>query len=356
MLSEVQEIINNRISIDGKNNFKFIYDQNTRDRILMLYYRNDNMKAMYAKYSEIVFIDGTYSINDHKYPLYLAVVKDCNGNSQIVAWALVAYERLQLLDMFFQEFFANQTNIKTKTVVTDKDLTEWNAITHYDSTHCPDACIFLCKFHCQQIFKRSIKNKLLLPILDKLFNCTTEAQMNEALEELNNATTNQDEQYLHDNWVKNEDTKKMWIKYLRKGTVTLDSDTNNNVETLNKQLKKFIKKTATMAQCITGIFALIDFLNKKYALNSYTQRNKVIIDRSKNADAFHSLSHQLLTPYAATIVKNNYEVSKNNHYKVTLQEDNKATLISSNGTYTVINYRSNTSCSCFEYTNTGWLL
>ena len=49
LLSEVQEIVNNRIAIDGKNNFKFIYDQNTRDRILMLYYRNDNMKAMYAK-------------------------------------------------------------------------------------------------------------------------------------------------------------------------------------------------------------------------------------------------------------------------------------------------------------------
>ena len=51
----------------------------------MLYYQNDNMKAMCAKYSEIVFIDGTYSISDQKYPFYLAVVKDCNGNSQIVA-------------------------------------------------------------------------------------------------------------------------------------------------------------------------------------------------------------------------------------------------------------------------------
>lgn len=170
LLSDVQEIINNRIAIDGKNNFKFIYDEKTRDRLLMLYYQNDNMKAMYAKYSEIVFVDGTFPINDHKYPLYLAVVKDCNGNSQIVAWALVAYERLQLLDKFFEEFFANQANVKTKTVVIDKDLTEWHAI----SVHCPEACIFLCKFHCQQIFKRSIKNKLLLPILDKLLNCTTE--------------------------------------------------------------------------------------------------------------------------------------------------------------------------------------
>ena len=51
LLSQVQEIINNRISIDGKNNFKFIYDQNTRDRLLMLYYQNDNRKAMYANYA-----------------------------------------------------------------------------------------------------------------------------------------------------------------------------------------------------------------------------------------------------------------------------------------------------------------
>ena len=75
----------------------------------------------------------------------------------------------------------------------------------------------------------------------RLITSATESEMNEALKELEIENTNKDDQkYLYDNWLKDEKTKQMWIKYLRKGTVTLDSDTNNNVETLNKQLKRFI--------------------------------------------------------------------------------------------------------------------
>ena len=129
LLIDFQEEINKRIEINqGKNNFKFIYDEKTKELLVMIYYQNDNMKQAYAKYKEILFIDGTYSINNYKYPLYLNVVKNCDGNSQIVSWALVAYERVPLLDMYFEEFAKHDENLATKTIVIDKDLTEWNAL------------------------------------------------------------------------------------------------------------------------------------------------------------------------------------------------------------------------------------
>lgn len=77
----------------------------------------------------------------------------------------------------------------------DKDLTEWNVLTKY----LPDADIFYCKFHCIQIFRRSIKNKELEPILTALLNCETEISFQESYNDLLKAIDWRDKTYLENN-------------------------------------------------------------------------------------------------------------------------------------------------------------
>lgn len=75
-----------------------------------------------------------------------------------------------------------------------------------------------------------------------------------------------------------------------------------------------------------GIFKLIDYLTQKYQYKEYTQRTKVIIDRSVKNDPFIALIYKRLTPYAADIVKESYNLANKGLYNVELNE-NKATLI-----------------------------
>ncbi|RNA01431.1 ATP-binding Cassette (ABC) Superfamily [Brachionus plicatilis] len=78
-LKDFEREMNSRITVDQQNFFRLIYDQETSSTLLMVYYQNNEMKKFYAEYGEIVFIDGTYSLNDNNYPVYLITVRDCNG-------------------------------------------------------------------------------------------------------------------------------------------------------------------------------------------------------------------------------------------------------------------------------------
>ena len=82
--------------------------------------------------------------------------------------------------------------------------------------------------------------------------------------------------YLQKNWL-SETFLPMWVKFKRLGKCTLDSDTNNSVESLNKLLKQFVKKNTSMSICLSGTFKLIDFLNHKYQEKDDGKRTKVVI-------------------------------------------------------------------------------
>lgn len=245
-LKQFEQEMNSRIEIDNHNYFRLIYDEETSNTLLMVYYQNQEMKTMFAQYGEIIFVDGTYSLNKHNYSVYIIAVRDCNGNSQIVAFAIVAYERQLILDKFIELFVKMNSIEPTMAVMIDKDLTEWNVLTKY----LPNASVFICKFHCEQTFKRSIKNKELIPILTRLVNCDTSDQYQTAYDDLVKTIDFRDKQYLENNWL-NETYMPMWVKYKRLGKATLDSVTNNSVETLNKLIKQFVKKKTTLANCLS---------------------------------------------------------------------------------------------------------
>ena len=82
------------------------------------------MRALYQKFGEILFIDGTCKVNLNNYSIYLFVVEDNNGTSQVVGSVITVYEREICLETIVK-FFISQVNIEhTKIIMTDKDLTE----------------------------------------------------------------------------------------------------------------------------------------------------------------------------------------------------------------------------------------
>ena len=122
-----------------------------------------------------------------------------------------------------------------------------------------------------------------------------------------------DKEYLEKNWF---NCQEMWVKHFRCGVFTCGSDTNNSVETLNKQLKTFIKKNTTMDQCLDGMFKLITFLDNQINFRVYKQMTTYTINHKKNKDEVYGMINRECTPFAAKIVMEQYELSKENTYKL----------------------------------------
>ena len=64
----------------------------TEDKVLSgIFFQDEEMRRMYDCFPELLFVDATYKLNELRMPLYLFIVKDGNGESEIVAmWILVS--------------------------------------------------------------------------------------------------------------------------------------------------------------------------------------------------------------------------------------------------------------------------
>ncbi|CAF1099015.1 unnamed protein product, partial [Brachionus calyciflorus] len=342
-INRLQTIINQRIEFDKQDNFVF-GENEEESKIYMIFYQNKQMKDMYIKYPEILFIDGTYSLNRNNYPLYLFVVRDSNGNGQIVGFAIIAYERIHFLNTIFQCFADNQDVSATKAVMIDKDLTEWMLLKH----HFISADIYLCKFHCIKIFERVLKNKSLLEHLTVMLESKTEHASSEAYKTIQSIleTDSRDKEYLQKNWF---DCQEMWVKHLRSGKFTCDSDTNNYVETLNKSLKTFIKKNTTLDQCLDGVFNLLNFMEKQMNYKTYKQMTSITINHKKNQDEIYSIINRVCTPFASKIVTEQYELSINNQYKIEEFDDLIKLISKFSYNLKFDKVSGQFSCDCFDF-------
>jgi zinc finger SWIM domain-containing protein 3 len=57
-----------------------------------IYYQKKIMQEMFSNFPELLLIDATYKLNDLRMPLYIMMVVDGNGESEIVALWIVASE------------------------------------------------------------------------------------------------------------------------------------------------------------------------------------------------------------------------------------------------------------------------
>ena len=57
-----------------------------------IYFQTPEMKNIFASYPELLLIDATYKLNDLHMPLYVLMVVDGNGESEIVCLWLTQFE------------------------------------------------------------------------------------------------------------------------------------------------------------------------------------------------------------------------------------------------------------------------
>jgi len=128
-----------RLVVDDHSAVKVIFGQ-TR-----------TMKETFAKFPEVLLLDGTYSINNCGMPLYSFLAEDGNGQGQIVAMFLLCGEDTEQIKTMVELFCAaNPSVAQTHTVITDKDFTEIAAV----ESVMPHVSLQLCTFHCIKAVQR----------------------------------------------------------------------------------------------------------------------------------------------------------------------------------------------------------
>ena len=118
-----------------------------------LLYQDAIMKYTFASYPEVLMVDATYKLNELRMPLYLMLVVDSNGQSEIVAVFLTSLETEEAISKMVQAFKSHNTQwLETVVVISDKDFTERAVF----QNEFPDASLLICLFHSLRSMRREV--------------------------------------------------------------------------------------------------------------------------------------------------------------------------------------------------------
>lgn len=118
-----------------------------------IFFQDAEMRRMYDRFPEILFVDATYKLNDLHMPLYLFLIEDGNGESEVVSvWMVVTEDAASIRQMANVFKKHNCRWSSTATIMADKDFIERDAL----KAEFPEASILICLFHVLRTFQREI--------------------------------------------------------------------------------------------------------------------------------------------------------------------------------------------------------
>ncbi|XP_022165268.1 protein FAR1-RELATED SEQUENCE 5-like [Myzus persicae] len=214
------------------------------------------MKNNFDSYPEIVLLDGTYKLLNFGGVVYLFIIEDSIGSSEIIAVGILLGEIKEYIDWLILTF-KNKNNCSSliKTFMTDKDENMRNVLRQ----HFPTSKLILCKFHVFQIFKREITtNKLGITPCEE--STTKEYFQNisysKSIEEYENTYESMTQllptqvmKYFNNNW---NPIKDEWVDaFINDNFLNF---TNNRTESLNRNLKSVIRKLSSLEEFLTNFF------------------------------------------------------------------------------------------------------
>ena len=126
--------------------------KNDDNVLTSIFFQTQSWINTYAKYPELILIDATYKLNNLHMPLYIMLVVDGNGESEIIALWLVVNEDKTTISHLVDIFIKHNDTTKTRCIMADKELTERSVLTE----KIPNAVMMICLFHTLRTFCREI--------------------------------------------------------------------------------------------------------------------------------------------------------------------------------------------------------
>ena len=112
--------------------------------LLGIFFQDQEMKRMFSSYPELVCIDATYKLLELRFPVYITLVEDGKGQSEVVVAFLLMEETEQSIKSMVGIFKKYNRQWKTTHVLmTDKDMTERDVL----AAEFPSAELIIYPFH-----------------------------------------------------------------------------------------------------------------------------------------------------------------------------------------------------------------
>ena len=279
-----------------------------QDKNLMgIFYQDNNMKQLYAAFPEILFVDATHKVNELRMPLYIFLICDGNGQSEIVAAILVASEQKAVIEQMVRIFKSHNTSWPaTKVIMTDKDMNERDTL----SEEFPDAALQLCLFHVLRTFGREItteamtirsaERSLVLDLLQKLAYSKSEEMYEVNRKQLNDTGFTRVTEYFESNW---HPIRHEWVTCFIK-SFNFNTRTNNRLESINQKIKSVCSAFSDLQTFFRDFRAVLSCLRIERDHKVLNCTSKVsVFGVGSSVEAQYT---RMLTPYAAKFVREQY--------------------------------------------------
>lgn len=274
-----------------------------------LFYQDQDMRDMFDSYPEILLVDATYKLNDLRLPLYVMLVVDGNGESEIVGLMLAADEQqdtVRQMMIFFKEL--NPQWNKVNCIMADKDMTERQIM----KEELPQASLLICLFHTMRTFRREVTTEKMgisnderlqvLEILQSMAYSKNEAAYQVQYELLLSTRLNPVIEYFNDNWHPIRDE---WVEGQKNRHSNFLNSTNNRLESINQKLKAVVSRHSSLLEFNKQLQCCLSSLKveRDHRAASIFHKRPVYFDNLKEDElhyfntctpfAFHHIQKQL---------------------------------------------------------------
>ncbi len=285
--------------MDSDNNLKAIF------------FQTPHMQQNFRLYPEFVMIDATYKLNNLRMPLFLLLIMDGNGQSEIVALWIVADEEKETIKQMLQVFKTqNKNHSRVTCVMADKDLTERAVV----SAEFSNAHLLICLFHTMRSLKREIsceklgitsgERNLALEIMQKLAYSASEEMYSQHYHELLNTNLNSVVTYYNENW---HGIRDQWVEGLKNNHFNMMNRTNNRLECINQKIKSVVTKNSDLNTFWEDLMHCFNTLNTERDQKAVNVQLKTPIERDVD-DTDIEKYMESLTPFAYNYIKQQYNL------------------------------------------------
>ncbi|XP_053376767.1 zinc finger SWIM domain-containing protein 3-like [Mercenaria mercenaria] len=286
---------------------------NDENEMRGLYFQDQRMRQTFESYPEFICVDATYKVNDLRMPLYILLVENGNGQSEVVGIWLVADETedmiTQMVSMFKEQ---NPAWSQVKTVMSDKDFVEREVF----SKEFPDASLRVCLFHVLRTFRREVTSEKMgvnraqrdsvLQILQKIAYSNSLSEYKDNKELLEGTNIQPAIAYFSQHW---DSIKDQWVVGLS-SSYSLGNKTNNRLESINQKIKQVVDKNAKFDSFAADMCTFLETHRTEIDGKVCQASSKVPVTYVGDETNVKTILRQNLTPYAFNILDkelNRYE-------------------------------------------------
>ena len=300
-ISEIVAYLNQKegstvdVMIDSENNFKAIF------------YQDQYMKKIYERYPKILLVDATYKLLELRLPVYLLLVIDGDGLSEIAALFVLADELKSTVENIVKVLRKhNELWTETKVIMSYKDFVVREAF----SKCFANASLLICLYHTLRSFRREVTRKKMgitsaerlrcLEIIQLIAYSKTTEHYTEKLEMLKNTKLDSVISYFMENW---DPIKNRWVFGFKDSHMNLDETTNNRLESTFSKLKSVCSKYVSLMQFFLEFFTFLGAIrnDRNHHHLMTLSRKEIGLPCAAKKDEIEYLEQ--LTPYAFSFLR-----------------------------------------------------